>query len=118
MLHWAIPRAKATFRVKIPQVILYAPDDGFEEWKACREAFHRGGCTEPACLGRFEALVHRRRLGSFWDPRFSLGYGEAETALALVQDGYEAWTGIQLFPSSPSTSVIDASAYDENTRNA
>jgi hypothetical protein len=98
MMHWAIPRISATFHIRIPEIILYAPDDGYEEWKACRRAFYDGGCSDATCLGRFAPLVSTKRLGAFWDPRASYGYAEAETALAFVQEGYEAWTGIQLFP--------------------
>jgi hypothetical protein len=96
-LGWQAEVRSKSFSVVIPEVIVRHADDAHQRWKSSFEAWMDSGRLDPTHLAEYGALVSPKRIISFWADMPSFGWAEAHITLLLEAQGYQCWTGVQLF---------------------
>jgi hypothetical protein len=75
----------------------YNPDD-FSRWKDAMKAWIESGRSDARVFGPLSAAAKSGRIICFNGAPRSHGFAEAFVAAQLEKDGFDCWTGVQLFP--------------------
>ncbi|BCS32689.1 hypothetical protein TBR22_A19110 [Luteitalea sp. TBR-22] len=71
-----------------------------EFWIACCTEWHERGRTDAEILGAWKRLAdpEERKFIVLWGDQPEYGWPEATVAMAMIDEGFTCWTGVQFFP--------------------